>query len=111
MAYDSELLKGSTDALLLALLAEEPMYGSQLVKELEQRSQGYFQFREGTLYPALHRLEKDGLLKGKWQASLSGQQRRYYFLTERGNQALEARLSQWQGFSQAVTSVLAPNRS
>src|SRR5437870_1138675 len=101
MEQDRELLKGSTDALLLSLLAKEPMYGYQLVKELERRSQGYFQFREGTLYPALHRLEKDGLIKGEWQASPSGQPRRYYRLTDKGASALESRLSQWQGFARA----------
>src|SRR5262245_35221689 len=76
MENDRELLKGSTDSLLLALLAEQPMYGYQLVKELERRSQGYFQFREGTLYPALHRLEKDGLISGKWKPSPMGKDRR-----------------------------------
>ena len=107
MKYESGLLKGSTDALLLALLAEVPLYGYQLVKELEKRSQGYFQFREGTRYPALHRLEKERLVKAKWQPSPSGRARRYYFLTDKGNQALQSRMSQWQGFSKAVTLVLA----
>ncbi len=109
MKHDRELLKGSTDALLLALLSREPMYGYQILKELERRSQGYFQFREGTLYPALHRLEHEGLVKGVWQPSPTGQQRRYYYVTEGGRRAMEARLSQWRGFSKAVGLVLALN--
>ncbi len=111
MDNQRELLKGSTDSLLLALLAEEPMYGYQLVKELERRSQGYFHFREGTLYPALHRLEKDGLVKADWRPAPSGQQRRYYFITEDGNHALETRLSLWEGFARAVAQVLPPSRA
>ena len=62
--YRRELLKGSTDTLLLSLLAEESMYGYKLVKEMDKRSSGYFQFKEGTLYPALHRLERDGMIQG-----------------------------------------------
>ena len=111
MDHQRELLKGNTESLLLALVAQEPMYGYQLVKELEARSHGYFQFREGTLYPALHRLEKDGLLDAKWQRSQAGQKRRYYFLTDKGQGALATRLSQWQGFSHAVSMVLAPTRA
>ncbi len=106
MKYDRELLKGNTEAILLAVLAEQTMYGYQLVKELERRSQGYFQFREGTLYPALHRLENDGLVMGSWQASPTGQQRRYYSLTDKGYHALESRVSVWQGFSKAMAMVL-----
>ena len=60
MPSKNELIKGSTDSLLLYLLGQQPMYGYQIIKELEKRSQGYFQFKEGTLYPALHRLEKAG---------------------------------------------------
>ena len=108
MEYRRELLKGSTDSLLLALLIGEPMYGYQLVKALEQRSHGYFQFREGTLYPALHRLEKDGLLQGEWQLSPNGQKRRYYHVTDHGRTEMGARLSRWQGFAEAVTMVLSP---
>ena len=58
MNYGRELLKGNTDSLLLCLISRQPTYGYQIVKELEKRSNGYFQFKEGTLYPALHRLER-----------------------------------------------------
>ena len=111
MDQQRELLKGSTESLLLALVSDQPMYGYQLVKEIERRSQGYFHFREGTLYPALHRLEKDGLVRADWKVSPAGQQRRYYFITDEGNKALEVRLSRWQGFSRAVGQVLAPSKA
>ena len=106
MNYGRELLKGSTDSLLLYLINNQPMYGYQIIKEIEKRSNGYFQFKEGTLYPALHRLERDNLISGKWQILPNGQQRRYYYITERGQQVLANRLATWQDFSTAVKSVM-----
>gem|GEM_PF-48594 len=108
MNYERELLKGNTDSLLLCLISHQPTYGYQIVKELEKRSNGYFQFKEGTLYPALHRLEKDNLITGKWQILPNGQQRRYYYITERGQQVLARKLATWQDFSTAVKSVIQP---
>jgi len=105
-AAQRELLKGNTDALLLSLLQDEPRYGYQLIKEIERRSQGYFKFREGTLYPALHRLEKEGLVDGRWQGSSGGQERRYYRLTEKGRGVLQAKMAEWHGFSRAVNLVM-----
>ncbi len=108
MNYGRELLKGNTDSLLLSVIGREPMYGYQIIKELEKRSSGYFQFREGTLYPALHRLEKAGLVIGQWKKLPSGQDRRYYTLTDKGRQALEEKLSVWRGFSTAINAVVSP---
>lgn len=103
-----ELLKGNTDALLLSLLKDQPMYGYQIIKELDKRSQGYFRFREGTLYPALHRLEAAGLIKGSWEKLPSGKERRYYRLTARGVELLERKLAEWRGFSLAVDLIMQP---
>ena len=108
MNYGRELLKGNTDCLLLCLISRQPTYGYQIVKELEQRSNGYFQFKEGTLYPALHRLERERLIEGKWQVLPSGQQRRYYYITDKGRQVLATRLATWQDFSSAVKAVIQP---
>jgi len=108
MNYERELLKGSTDSLLLCLINYQPMYGYQIIKELEKRSKGYFQFKEGTLYPALHRLEKAGLLQGRWQRLQSGQERRYYYITQKGQKALAERLAIWQDFSTAVALIMQP---
>ena len=108
MNYDRELLKGSTDSLLLCLINCQPMYGYQIIKELEKKSNGYFQFKEGTLYPALHRLEKDGVIHGKWQVLPNGQERRYYYITQEGQEALAERLEVWQGFSAAVDAIMQP---
>lgn len=99
MDYGRELLKGNTDCLLLCLINTQPTYGYQLVKELERRSNGYFRFKEGTLYPALHRVEKDKLNKGKWQKLPNGQQ------------VLAKKLAMWQDFPTAVRLVTQPETS
>jgi PadR family transcriptional regulator, regulatory protein PadR len=106
MKYQRELLKGNTDALLLYLLSCQPMYGYQIIKELEKRSDGYFQFKEGTLYPALHRLEKAGYVSGKWEKLPNGQERRYYNITEKGATDFAQRLEVWRGFAQAINTVI-----
>ena len=108
MKYRRELLKGSTETLFLTLLKQQPMYGYQIIKELDRKSNGYFRFREGTLYPALHRLEIDGLVRGKWERLATGQERRYYYITEKGLRALEEKIAEWQGFSAAVSLVMQP---
>lgn len=104
--YHKELLKGNTETLLLSLLTEQAMYGYQIVKEMKSRSSGYFQFKEGTLYPALHRLEKAALVKGKWEEADSGVLRRYYDITPKGRKVLDERQAEWRRFSAAVNSVM-----
>lgn len=106
--YRRELLKGSTDTLILSMLAEEPMYGYQLVREMNERSSGYFRLKEGTLYPALHRLERDDYVVGMWEESPSGQSRRYYSLTPTGERRLESRLVEWDAFTKAVNLIAQP---
>ena len=108
--FRRELLKGSTEPLILSLLAEEEMYGYQLVREMEARSSGYFRLREGTLYPALHRLERDGHVIGIWEDSSNGQNRRYYHITPSGIKRLESMLQEWDLFSSAVNLVAHPVR-
>ncbi len=108
MAKRFELIKGNSVSLLLHLLDQQPMYGYQIIKELEKRSEGYFKFKEGTLYPALHRLEKAGLIEGKWQLLSSGRQRRYYQITDKGKRVLVEKMSQWRDFTTAMNLVIQP---
>jgi len=108
MAQRLELMKGSSEPLLLCLVGQQPMYGYQILKELERRSQGYFKFKEGTLYPALHRLEKAGLITGRWQTLPSGRQRRYYHITDKGNRLLVVKRDQWQDFLTAMNLIIQP---
>ena len=108
MAQQRGLVKGNTDSLLLCLIGQQPMYGYQIIKELKQRSQGYFEFKEGTLYPALHRLEKAGLIRGQWQLLPSGQQRKYYYITDKGLASLVEKRNQWQDFLVAMNLIIQP---
>ncbi len=109
--YNRELLKGNTDYLLLSLISQHPMYGYQIIKELDKRSNGYFRFKEGTLYPALHRLEEEGLVGGKWQLLPSGRQRRYYQLTAKGEKVLAEKMSEWSEFLSAMNMIINPARA
>jgi PadR family transcriptional regulator PadR len=110
MAARQDLLKGNIDTLLLSLVNQQPMYGYQIMRELDGRSQGYFKFKEGTLYPALHRLEKAGLLQGNWQTIASGRQRRYYSITEKGCRILAQQTEQWQDFFAAMNLIFRPRK-
>jgi PadR family transcriptional regulator PadR len=108
MSERHELIKSNIDSLLLCLISGQPMYGYQIIKELKDRSQGYFNFKEGTLYPALHRLEKSGLIEGNWQSLPSGQQRKYYHITEKGQASLAEQRSSWQEFLDAMNLIIRP---
>jgi PadR family transcriptional regulator PadR len=106
MRLEGDLRKGSVRALVLSLLAEKPMYGYKLCKELQRRSQGYFGFKEGTLYPALHRMERDGLLRGQWQVVEDGPSRKYYQLTNRGREELARSQREWTAFADQLLAML-----
>jgi len=97
---------GSTRVMVLRLLADEPMYGYQMVKELQARSEGYFRMEQGTLYPALHRLEQDGLVHSEWQIVAEGPPRKYYHITDAGQAALLESAAQWVDFSHSLLKLL-----
>jgi PadR family transcriptional regulator, regulatory protein PadR len=106
MSDKHDLLKTNIDSLLLCLIREQPMYGYQIIKDLDNRSQGYFKFKEGTLYPALHRLEKMGLIEGKWRILPAGQQRKYYSITEKGDSILVKKMDGWKEFLRAMSLII-----
>ena len=100
-----EALKGHLDLLLLAILAEGPAHGYAVIETLRQRSSGTFDLPEGTIYPALHRLEKQDLLSSDWSEE-SGRRKRTYRLTPQGKLALSKRQKEWQVFSGAVDATI-----
>ena len=106
MVQRRDWLLGNIEPLLLYLIFEQPMYGYQIIKELETRSQGYFKIKEGTLYPVLHRLEREGLILGQWQTLPSGRRRKYYHITNKGRSTLAERQSQWREFLTAMGLVV-----
>ena len=102
----NQMRKGSTEALILSLLAERPMYGYLLAQELERRSEGYFDMQEGLLYPALHRMEKDGLLTGEWRTVAGARRRKYYLITDRGREVLDALVAEWATFTEKLMRLI-----
>ena len=105
MDIKKELSKGSSSLLVLSVLGEEDMYGYQIIKEIEHRSDGVFSFKEGTLYPILHTFERDGLLKSRWAENEGAKKRKYYSLTARGKKVLADSREDWRVYSDAVNKV------
>ena len=106
MDFSSDLVRGSVVPIVLALLSEKAMYGYEMVKVVNARTNGLFEWREGTLYPTLHRLEAEGLIKSHWQAAESGKRRKYYAITRRGRGELKRRQQEWQQFAGAMNMIL-----
>jgi transcriptional regulator len=102
---NAETLKGHLDMLLLAAIHPEPAHGYAIAERLRGRSAGAFDLPEGTLYPALHRLERNGLLASRW-SEVQGRRRRVYQVTRKGTRALAKHQEQWRSFSRAVESVV-----
>ena len=102
---NAEALKGHLDALILAVVAAGPIHGYSIIEELKLRSGGALALPEGTVYPALHRLEGAGMLSSSW--SDGARRRRIYRLTRRGSRELGVRRGEWRQFAQAVEAVLA----
>ena len=100
-----ERLKGHLDLLLLSVLAAGPAHGYAIIAALRERSEGSFDLPEGTVYPALHRLEDAGLLSSSWAAA-DGRRRRVYALTGEGAEALAAQQREWRRFAHSVHAVL-----
>ena len=101
----AEVLKGHLDALVLAAVEYSPGHGYEIIQRLRRRSDEVFRLPEGTVYPALHRLERDGLVKSRWTVA-NGRRRRVYRLTRSGEEALAVRRLEWKTFARAVEAVL-----
>ncbi len=101
----AEVLKGHLDGLLLAVLEEGPRHGYAVIEALRAGSGGRFDLPTGTIYPALHRLERTGLVRSGW-SSVGGRRRRTYELTRAGRRALTEQRGQWREFSSAVSALL-----
>lgn len=101
----ADLLRGHLDRLVLAVLADAPGHGYEVIRRLRERSGGALGIPEGSLYPALHRLERAGLVESSWSTA-DGRRRRVYRLTRRGARAARESRREWQAFSAAVDRVL-----
>lgn len=103
-----QMRKGTTTLAILKLLidAGEPMHGYQIARALEGRSQGSFQFKEGLIYPRLHQMEREGLLKSEWEGKRGSRRRKVYLPTADGKRRLAEELKQWQAFSVSMEHLL-----
>jgi PadR family transcriptional regulator PadR len=107
---EGEMLKGHLDMIVLAALSSGPAHGYAVIEEIKRKSGRAFDLPEGTVYPALHRLEQAGLLTSRWVTADSGRRRRVYSLTKRGERALAQRRAVWRQFSDAIGGLLAGAR-
>jgi DNA-binding PadR family transcriptional regulator len=105
MNTKKELIGASTGLLILSVLAKEPSYGYQIIRNINQQGEGLFLWQEGTIYPVLHKLEEEELVRAQWQQADTGRERKYYYITAKGRDALGEAAEQWRGFSQLVLNL------
>ena len=106
MDIDTQFLKGSIGLLLLNLLSRGEMYGYEILQEASRRSARTFELKEGTLYPALHHLEKKGHIRSVWRTADNGRERKYYSLTAKGRKAAADYEKQWHHLTGAIAAIL-----
>jgi transcriptional regulator len=106
MLKNPDLLRAALEPVVLEVIATGATYGYEIVRAIQQHSEGQLCAQEGTLYPALHRLEKQGLLKAQWKTSPEGRRRKHYALTSAGRRRLEALRVEWASFSKTIGRIL-----
>ena len=103
-----DLLQGTLDLLVLKTLSWEPMHGYAVARLIRERSDGAFLIEEGALYPALHRLERQGWIESEWGLSENNRKAKFYQITARGRAQLRAEVATWTRYTKAVAGVLEP---
>jgi PadR family transcriptional regulator, regulatory protein PadR len=106
MGKPTDLVQGTLDLLILKTLSLNPMHGWAIAKRIQQVSSEVLQVQQGSLYPALHRLEQQGWIRAKWAESETGRQAKFYSLTAAGRKQLEAEAADWSRLSAAINVVL-----
>jgi len=102
----SDLIQGTLDLLILKSIATEPRHGWAIAKRIQAASGDVLQIKQGSLYPALHRLESQGLIRAEWKESETGRESKFYSLTRAGRAQLETEISQWDRLSAAIRLTL-----
>jgi transcriptional regulator len=102
----TDLLQGTLDMLVMRAVADEALHGYALVHRLNLISVGRLNVPQGSLYPALHRLENQGMLKAEWRDTASGREAKFYHLTAKGRRHLDAEVAEWKELSKAISLVL-----
>jgi PadR family transcriptional regulator PadR len=108
MTIQEQMRKGTTTVIILNLLAnvDRPMYGYEIIQELESRSQGYFHFKEGLIYPRLHEMERQGFIRSEWHGEEGSRRRKFYSITDQGRHRLEEELQGWRALAGHVNQLL-----
>ena len=106
MSRSADLIQGTLDLLILRTISLEPKHGWAIAKRIQETSGGVLQVTQGALYPALHRLERQGWIRAEWRASETGRDARFYSLTRPGRVRLQEELAQWERLSSAVGEVI-----
>jgi DNA-binding PadR family transcriptional regulator len=107
MTVNSDLMRGIAEPIILNLLNNKKMYGYEIIKFVNEKSNNAFQWKEGTLYPCLHRLESAKLIESEWQIAENGKPRKYYTLTRKGAAALAEKKEEWNVFAKSVNALLS----
>lgn len=105
MKSTKELVGASTGVLVLSVLAKEASYGYRIIRAINEEGEGLFVWQEGTVYPVLHKLEKEKLVRTQWQQAETGRKRKYYYITARGRAALSESTQLWESFHEMVMRV------
>lgn len=106
MAVNTDMMRGIAEPIILKLLNNKKMYGYEIIKVVNEKTENAFQWKEGTLYPCLHRLEADGLIESEWQIAENSKPRKYYTLTKKGAAEMVAKVEEWSHFAKAVNALL-----
>lgn len=106
MAKPTDLVQGTLDLLILKTIAVEPKHGWAIAKRIQQVSRDTLQVQQGSLYPALHRLEQQGWIKSEWRPAQTGRMAKFYALTRSGRRQLETELASWSRLSSAINLVI-----
>jgi DNA-binding PadR family transcriptional regulator len=108
MAFNAEFTRGSVETIIFHLLRERTMYGYEIIKLVNERTDGAFAWKEGSLYPCLHRLEGTGIIVGEWrEGDTPGKPRKYYRLTRKGEAYAREKVAEWHVFSRSMGAILS----
>ena len=105
-SFSSELVRSCADLVILTLLSRQPMHGYDILTSMGDFGDGKFRFKQGTLYPVLYRLEREGWIKAQWQVPEKGRKRKVYRITAEGKRVHKTRSQQWKKFTASVDAIL-----
>ena len=104
--FYQQIIKGTIRFIILSMLEGQQMYGYGLIQTVNSKTKGFFEWRQSAVYPALHSMEKTGLIKGRWKSAGPFRKRKYYFLTAKGKKLLIANRTEWLTFSKCMNKLV-----